>query len=195
MVSSDGYGTYQAGLECRRPAQSRRSLGCGGGSACVGWVSLGAGISMDADDYRKSADALGSMLDGAKRRLHFENICSEAVDYELRSQFGDDYSKGGLYGFLLQRMAKAASDYALPGNLDPRVFEETLLNEGLGIVRSLRWALVRDEKENPSPNFWDNNARPVDKIKAKQVPYIYRSGLEAVVGELCIPKTLSELMT
>jgi hypothetical protein len=90
--------------------------------------------------------------------------------------------------FILQRMAKAASDYALPGNIDPRVFEETLLNEGLAIVRSLRWALVRDEKENPSPNFWDNNAKPLEKIKAKQVPYIDHSGLEAVVGEyLALP--------
>jgi hypothetical protein len=143
---------------------------------------------MDANDYRKSAEALGSLLDGAKRRVHFENICSEAVHHELRSQFGDDHTKGGLYGFLLQRMAKAASDYALPGNIDPRVFEETLLNEGLAIVRSLRWALVRDEKENPSPNFWDNNAKPLEKIKAKQVPYIDRSGLEAVVGEyLALP--------
>ena len=143
---------------------------------------------MNADDYRKSADALGSILDGATRRSGFENICSEAVHYELQRQFGDDYKAPGLYGFLLQKMAKAASDYALPGNIDPRVFEETLLNDGLGIVRSLRWALVRDETENPSPNFWDNNARPVEKIKAKQVPYIDRSGLEAVVGEyLALP--------
>jgi len=45
---------------------------------------------MNADDYRKSADALGSILDGATRRSGFENICSEAVHYELQAQFGDD---------------------------------------------------------------------------------------------------------
>ncbi|BBZ97475.1 hypothetical protein BRDID11004_16140 [Bradyrhizobium diazoefficiens] len=147
---------------------------------------------MNADDYRKSADALGSILDGATRRSGFENICSEAVHYELQAQFGNDYTKGsipsGLYGFLLQKMAKAASDYALPKDIDQREFEETLLNDALGIVRSLRYAFVRYGSEKSSPNFWDNNASPLEKIRTKQVPYIDRSELESVVGDyLALP--------
>jgi hypothetical protein len=143
---------------------------------------------MDANDYRKSADALGSILDGATRRSHFENICREGVHYELQRQFGDDYKTPGLYGFLLQKMAKAGSDYALPKNIDPRGFEETVLNDGLGIVRSLRWAFVRYGSDQSSPNFWDTNANPLDKIKAKQVPYIGRSDLEGVVDDyLALP--------
>ena len=147
---------------------------------------------MDAGDYRKSADALGNILDDATRRSRFENMCSEAVHYELRAQFGDDYAKRstapGLYGFLLQKMAKAASDYALPRNIDQRDFDENILNDALGIVRSLRYAFVRYGSDSSSPNFWDQNANPLDKIKAKQVPYIGRSELECVVGDyLALP--------
>jgi hypothetical protein len=76
---------------------------------------------MDAGDYKKSADALGGILDGATRRWQFENICSEAVQYELWAQFGDDREKkpSGIYGFLLDRMAQAALQYALPSNVEP----------------------------------------------------------------------------
>ncbi|UPK31865.1 hypothetical protein IVB18_05375 [Bradyrhizobium sp. 186] len=144
---------------------------------------------MEAGDYRKSADALGGILDDATRRWHFENICGEAVNYELSAQFGDDCAeKPGLYGFLLKRMAKAASDYALPNKADPRDFEESVLNAALEIVRSLRFAFVRYGSDSPSPNFWDSNANPLDKIRAKQVPYIDRSQLEGVVGNyLALP--------
>ncbi|KRR21403.1 hypothetical protein CQ14_07075 [Bradyrhizobium lablabi] len=142
---------------------------------------------MDAGDYRKSADALGGILADVTTRSHFENICSEAVHYELQAQFGDDYKNSGLYGFLLKKMAKAASDYVLSKNIGPRDFEDNL-NEALGIVRSLRYAFVRDGSDNPSPNFWDNTANPIHKIRAKQVPYIDRSGLECAVDDyLALP--------
>jgi hypothetical protein len=147
---------------------------------------------MDAGDYRKSADALGSILDDATRRSHFESLCSEAVSFELFAQFGDEDTKKslpfGLYGFLLQKIAKAALDYALPRQIDPRDFEESHLSQAVGIVRSLRFAFIRYGSDNSSPNFWDLNANPLEKIRAKQVPYIDRSELEAVVGEyLALP--------
>lgn len=152
--------------------------------------ALGASISMDAGDYKKSADALGGILDDATRRWQFENICSEVVQYELWAQFGDEHAKkpSGLYGFLLDRMAKAALEYALPSNVEPGDFEENILKDALGIVRSLRFAFIRYGSDSTSPNFWDSNANPLDKIRAKQVPYIDRSELEAVVGDyLALP--------
>lgn len=119
---------------------------------------------MDAGDYRKSADVLGGILDDATRRSHFEDICREAVEYELR-QFSAAESNlsSGLYGFLLKRMAKAASDYALPSKIDPRDFQENALNDGLGIVRSLRFAFTRYGSDSSSQTFWDNNANPLEK--------------------------------
>jgi hypothetical protein len=84
-------------------------------------------------------------------------------------------------------MAKASSDYALQRKIDPRDFEESFLNNALDVVRSLRFAFVQYGSDNSSPNFWDNNAKPLDKIK-EQVPYIDRSQLESVVGDyLALP--------
>ncbi|WP_448041110.1 hypothetical protein [Bradyrhizobium liaoningense] len=145
---------------------------------------------MGAGDYKKSADALGGILDDATRRWQFENICSEVVQYELWAQFGDEHAKKppGLYGFLLDRMAKAALEYALPSNAEPGDFEENILKDALGIVRSLRFSFLRYGSDSTPPNFWDSNANPLDKIRAKQVPYIDRSELEAVVGDyLALP--------
>jgi hypothetical protein len=84
-------------------------------------------------------------------------------------------------------MAKAASDYALPNKIDPRDFQENALDDGLGVVRSVRFAFTRYGSDS-SPNFWDGNANPLDKIRAKQVPYIDRSQLECVVDDyLALP--------
>lgn len=145
---------------------------------------------MDTGDYRKNAAALGSILDDATRRSLFEGICSEAVQYELR-QFGEEYAQNtrssGLYGFLLKWM-EAASDYALRSKIDPHDFQNSALDEALEIVRSLRFAFIRYGSDTSSPNFWDNNANPIDNIKSKRVPYIDRSQLECVVGDyLALP--------
>ena len=52
----------------------------------------------------------------------------------------------------------------------------------------MRYAFVRYGSDKSSPNFWDNNASPLEKIRAKQVPYIDRSELECVVGDyLALP--------
>jgi hypothetical protein len=51
----------------------------------------------------------------------------------------------------------------------------------------LRSALLKDWNDK-ALDFWDSDARPIDKIKADKVPYIDRSSLESVVGDyLALP--------
>jgi hypothetical protein len=156
---------------------------------------------MDAEAYRKSANALGKILDQAlvraaeekapADRVRMENICTEAVRYAVNAQLGEDDRKKrigrSLYSYLLHAMAKAASDYALKKNIDPDDFELCELSEALALVDNLRSALVRDWSDK-SLDFWDFRSSPVAKIKADKVPYINRSSLESVVGDyLALP--------
>jgi hypothetical protein len=152
---------------------------------------------MDADDFN-------SMLDQARfrdrenrsthPRVRLQKICTDAVQYRVNAQLGEeDLNKQigrSLYSYLLQEMAKAASDYALNRNIDPDDFEIDGLGKALDVVDSLRFALVPNW-EDKSLDFWhydiDYNS-PIDKIKAEKVPYFNRQSLEIVVGDyLALP--------
>jgi hypothetical protein len=149
---------------------------------------------MDAEACRKSANALGKILDQAliraaeekapADRSRMEDICTQAVRYAVYAELGgDDRNKPigrSLYRYLLHEMANAASDYALAKNIDPGDFELQDLSEALAVVQQLRYAFVRDSSV-ASLDFWDSHSSPFDKIKADKVPYIDRLSLESVV--------------
>jgi hypothetical protein len=138
---------------------------------------------MEPEGYRPSAQA------------RIEKICADAVRSAVNAQLGEnDRTKRigrSLYSYLLQEMAKAASDYALKENIEPFEFEHLELGRALDVVYNLRSALVRDWTDK-SLDFWDSCSfrynSPIDKIKAGKVPYMDRSSLETVVGEyLALP--------
>jgi hypothetical protein len=125
-------------------------------------------------------------------RQRMQNICTEAVRYDVNATLGEDDRQKpinrSLYSYLLQEMAKAALDYAVAQNIDPDDFEIDVLPVALAVVQNLRSALVQDWKDKITLDFWDNHGRPLDKIKADKVPYIDRSSLESVVGDyLALP--------
>ncbi len=118
-------------------------------------------------------------------------ICADAVRHNVNAQLGEeDRNKRigrSLYSYLLQEMAKAASDYALKTNIDPDDFELVELGKAIDVVDNLRSALVRDWSDK-SLDFWDSHCSPLDKIKADKVPYIDRLSVESVVGDyLALP--------
>jgi hypothetical protein len=153
---------------------------------------------MEAEDYRKSSQRLGEILDGAlarcdrEQRRALEQMCAEAVRSCVNYKRGeDDRNKPighSLYRFLLETMAKAALDYALETGFDTPVLFELELNKALEIVDDLRSALIDDARSDKSLNFWKDVPSPIDKIKANKVPYIERSQVECVVGNyLALP--------
>jgi hypothetical protein len=85
---------------------------------------------MEAEDYGESARQLGEILDGALTRkakqMRIEHICAEAVREYVNVELGEDDRKKpfgrSLYAYLLQEMAKVASDYALTADVDPEDF-------------------------------------------------------------------------
>jgi hypothetical protein len=86
---------------------------------------------MEVEDYRKSSQQLGEILDGAlarcalEQRRALQQMCAEAVRSYVNYERGeDDRNKPighSLYRFLLETMAKAALDYALATGFDDPV--------------------------------------------------------------------------
>ena len=118
-------------------------------------------------------------------------ICDDSVLYMVNSALReDDHQKPisySLYRNQLEEMAKAALNYAITKNIDPHDFELNTLQGGLEVVEWLRWALV-EKPDNKTLDFWDQHSRPLDRIKADNVPYIDRSALEKVVDDyLALP--------
>ena len=95
---------------------------------------------------------------------------------------GRSRSDRSVYAYQLQEMANAALDHANKNNTHPDHFKSAVLESGLSVVEHLRWALVRDAGDEQL-NFWDEHVRPLDKIRAHNVPYIDRSSLEGVVDD------------
>jgi hypothetical protein len=131
-------------------------------------------------------------------RQRLQNICTETVRYTVNATLGEDdrqkpISRSGLYGYLLREMSDAAIKYAVAKNIDPDDFETGVLDGALAVVRDLRSALVK-EWNDKTLDFWDSNARPIDKIKANKVPHIDRSSLEAVAGDYLAPPYRSQAM-
>jgi hypothetical protein len=106
----------------------------------------------------------------------------------LRGDDGPKPIRRSLYSFLLEEMAQAAKQYALANNvLDPDDFAFDLLGPGISVVNSVRSALIRN-RQDKTEDFWDFNANPIAKIKAKKVPHIDRSSVEAAVDDyLALP--------
>jgi hypothetical protein len=127
---------------------------------------------------------------GPHSTQHMQTICTDAVRYMVNWALGeDDCQKPIGYSFYrrqLEEMAKAALDYAITKNIDPNKFESSVLNSGLEVVQSLRRALVKEDDK--TLNFWDEYSRPLDRIKANNVPRIDRSSLGEVVDDyLALP--------
>lgn len=130
-----------------------------------------------------------------ERNLHptqrMQMMCTDAVRWMVNSVLSEDDRQKpvsrSLYAYQLQEMAKAALDYATENNIDPDHFEFTALESGLKVVEHLRWALVRDGNDKKL-DFWNEHVRPLDKIRAHDVPYIDRSSLESAVDDyLALP--------
>jgi hypothetical protein len=150
---------------------------------------------MEAENYGESARQLGEILDGALSRkakqMRIEHICAEAVREYVNVELGEDDRKKpvgrSLYAYLLEEMAKAASDYALAADVDPEDFKAFELHKALIVVDELRSALICDARLDKRLNFWDDES-PLDKIKTKKVPFIEHSAIENVVGNyLALP--------
>lgn len=91
-----------------------------------------------------------------------------------------------LYRSLLENIAEAAAVYAIEKELDPDDFRLGPLEQGLTMVSNLRYALTGDW--NGPLDFWRHELRPMDRIKADNVPQIDRSSVESAVGDyLALP--------
>ncbi|SHK85675.1 hypothetical protein SAMN05444159_4371 [Bradyrhizobium lablabi] len=124
-------------------------------------------------------------------RQRMQNICTEAVRYDVNATLGEDDRQKpinrSLYSYLLHEMAEASMKYAVAENIDPDEFETDVLSGALAVVQNLRSALVKDWNDK-TLDFWDNHGSPVDKINADKVPYIDRSSFESVAGDyLALP--------